>query len=100
MTYENRIWQWAAGFYIAANDGLFDKYFEWDNEQQEEFLQNNAWEPFQYWEGHQIAEEIDKLASSTRSFFGTLITEKIEKQQGLYRQQTVGVLEELLDELK
>ena len=61
MNYETRCEQWASGFYLT--DNIPDEYYtEWDDDEQDEFIQDNLWEPFQYWSTNDVLEQIHNLA--------------------------------------
>jgi len=66
MNYETRCEQWASGFYLS--DNIPDEYYtEWDDDEQDEFIQNNLWEPFQYWSTNDVLEQIESLAYHIRN---------------------------------
>ena len=61
MDYEIQCEQWASGFYLS--DNIPDEYYtEWDEDEQDEFIQNNLWEPFEYWRTKDVLEQIHSLA--------------------------------------
>lgn len=52
----------ASGFYLTTHLDL--DLLEGDQDELDEFLSNNLWEPFEYWAANSIYEEISKLADS------------------------------------
>jgi len=62
--------EWASGFYLY--DDLDQKWINWSEKKLFREIAKLAWQPFEYWEGEQIYNEINKLASSVR--------EKIKKE--------------------
>jgi hypothetical protein len=67
---EREDFEWASSFYLY--DDLDDDWVNWDEEKLHSELEKLAWQPFEYWEGKDIYNEIEKLADSVR--------EKIEKE--------------------
>ena len=66
MDYETRCEQWASGFYLT--DNIPDEYYtEWDEDEQDQFIQDNLWEPFQFWRTKDVLEQIDVLAYHIRN---------------------------------
>jgi hypothetical protein len=63
LTFEDRCFQWASGFYLTEHipDEWFDED-EYDEDDQNEYLENNLWEPFQFYSADMIAKEIASLA--------------------------------------
>ena len=62
--------EWASGFYLY--DDLDQKWINWSEKKLFKEIAKLAWQPFEYWEGEEIYNEINKLASSVR--------QKIEKE--------------------
>ena len=61
FTYEQQVFGWASGHYLAEEvDATF---FKLDDDAQFEFLENNAWEPFEDYEGKDIYQYIWQLAN-------------------------------------
>ena len=61
MDYETRVEQWASGFYLT--DNIPDEYYtEWDEDEQDQFIQEHLWEPFEYWQTKDVLEQIHVLA--------------------------------------
>ena len=61
MDYETRLEQWASGFYLT--DNIPDEYYtEWDEDEQDQFIQEHLWEPFEYWQTKDVLEQIHVLA--------------------------------------
>ena len=52
LTYHQRCFGWASGHYLA--DEVDKTFWELDYEEQLEFLENNAWEPFEDYPGKDI----------------------------------------------
>jgi hypothetical protein len=67
---EREDFEWASSFYLY--DDLDDDWVNWDEEKLHSELEKLAWQPFEYWEGKDIYNEIEKLADSVR--------EKIKKE--------------------
>ena len=67
---EREDFEWASSFYLY--DDLDKKWINWKEEKLFSEIESLAWQPFEYWEGEQIYNEINKLASSVR--------EKIKKE--------------------
>ena len=63
LTFEDKCFQWASGFYLTEHipDEWFDED-EYDEDDQNEYLENNLWEPFQFYSADMIAKEIATLA--------------------------------------
>ena len=47
---------------------LPDEFDEWDEKQFDEFIVQNAWQPFEYWEANDIWENIENAADSLIMF--------------------------------
>ena len=61
LTYEQRVFSWASGHYLAEE---VDKtFFKLDDDAQFKFLENNAWQPFEDYEGKDIYQYIWQLAN-------------------------------------
>ena len=71
LSFEDACFQWASGFYLTEH--LPDEWFieqesDWSEgydsfeEYQDDILESTLWEPFQFYEAKQIAQEIDSLA--------------------------------------
>ena len=67
---EKADFEWASSFYLY--DDLDGDWVNWDEEKLFEEISALAWQPFEHWEGKDIYNEINKLASSVR--------QKIEKE--------------------
>ena len=67
---EKADFEWASIFYLY--DDLDGDWVNWDEEKLHSELEKLAWQPFEYWEGKDIYNEIEKLADSVR--------EKIKKE--------------------
>jgi len=67
---EKEDFEWASSFYLY--DDLDKAWVNWDEEKLFEEIESLAWQPFEHWEGEDIYNEINKLASSVR--------QKIEKE--------------------
>ncbi len=61
LTYAQRCFKWASGHYL--DDEIDDDFWELDTEDQEEYLEDNAWEPFESYRGKDIAQFIWQLAN-------------------------------------
>lgn len=53
--------QTASSFYLCET--LPDDWNDWDEETYDAFLEDNAYEPFEYHEAHDIHDHIEDLAS-------------------------------------
>ena len=72
MTEKDRAdFEWASSFYLY--DDLDKDWINWEEEKLFSEIESLAWQPFEYWEGEDIYNEINKLASSVR--------EKIKKEK-------------------
>ena len=68
LSFEDACFKWASGFYLTEH--LPDEWFiphdpeGYDSfeEYQDDILESTLWEPFQFYEAKQIAQEIDSLA--------------------------------------
>ena len=61
LTYEQQVFGWASGHYLAEE---VDKtFFKLDDDAQFEYLENNAWQPFEDYEGKDIYQYIWQLAN-------------------------------------
>lgn len=60
LSFEDECFQWASGFYLS--DHCPDEYFTWDDEEQNEWIKDNNWQPFEYWEPKDVCEQIASLA--------------------------------------
>ena len=60
LTYQQRCFIWASGFYLG--DSLEPDFFDLETQQQFEFLEENAWEPFENYRGKDIYQWIGQLA--------------------------------------
>ena len=58
MTYE-KIFARMSGHFLAAH--LPDDWHEWEEEKLEQYMLDNHWEPFEYWDVHDMYELIDGL---------------------------------------
>ena len=67
---EREDFEWASSFYLYAD--LDKKWINWKEEKLFSEIESLAWQPFEHWEGEDIYNEINKLASSVR--------QKIEKE--------------------
>ena len=61
LTYEQKVFCWASGHYLAEEvDATFLKL---DDNAQFEYLENNAWQPFENYSGNDIHAYIFQLAN-------------------------------------
>ena len=63
---ENNDFEWASSFYLYE-----DLPKNWDDMEDDKLfstLEELAWQPFEYWEGEDIYNEIEKLSSSVRTY--------------------------------
>jgi hypothetical protein len=76
MTY-NEIVNLASGSFLC--DVIPDDFYEYSDDKQNAWLEANAWEPFEYWEGQRIWKVIDAHASAIQSFIEQQFDVKINK---------------------
>jgi hypothetical protein len=57
---------WAASQFLY--DDLPEGYQDWSDDQLFKFLENNAWEPFEDWDGAKLWAHIQDLAVSMRKY--------------------------------
>ncbi len=60
LTYQQRCFIWASGHYLS--DSLEPGFFDLETQDQFEFLEENAWEPFEDYRGKDIYQWIGQLA--------------------------------------
>ena len=60
LTYQQRCFIWASGHYLA--DEVNETFWELDDEEQLQYLEENAWEPFEDYRGKDIYQWIGQLA--------------------------------------
>ena len=60
LTYHQRCFGWASGHYLA--DEVDKTFWKLDYDEQLEFIENNAWEPFEDYPGKDIYQWINQLA--------------------------------------
>ena len=61
LSFEDECFQWASGFYLSNH--CPDEYFTWDDEKQNEWIRDNNWQPFDYWDPKDVCEQIASLAN-------------------------------------
>ena len=61
LSFEDECFQWASGFYLSNH--CPDEYFTWDDEKQNEWIRDNNWQPFEYWDPKDVCEQIASLAN-------------------------------------
>ena len=63
LTFEDKCFQWASGFYLTEHipDEWFDKD-EYNEEDKDEFLESHLWQPFEFYSARMISKEIASLA--------------------------------------
>jgi len=60
LTYHQRCFGWASGHYLGEE--VDETFWELDDDKQFEFLEENAWEPFEGYAGKELYQWIDQLA--------------------------------------
>lgn len=60
MDYDEAVIE-ASGQFLTSH--LPEDWQEWEDDEQDEFIIDHAWQPFEYWEAKDIWSEIDQLAS-------------------------------------
>ena len=63
---EIKDFEWASSFYLY--DDLDKSWGDWDEEKLFEKIEELAWQPFEYWRGEDLYNEIEKLATSVRRY--------------------------------
>ena len=58
MTYE-KIFARLSGHFLCQH--LPDDWADWPDEKLDKFFEDNAWEPLEYWDVHDVYELIDSL---------------------------------------
>ena len=66
LTTEQKDIIWASGHYLTEH--FPDEYINWGTDEIEEWIEDNKWEPFQYYSTRDIWEFIDGLAYSLRRY--------------------------------
>tara|TARA_B100000287_G_scaffold323293_1_gene307302 strand:+ start:1291 stop:1644 length:354 start_codon:yes stop_codon:yes gene_type:complete len=61
LSFADQCFQWASGFYCTKH--VPDEWFNWDDEKQDEWLEDNKWEPFEYYSPKDLCGEIAALSS-------------------------------------
>ena len=62
----DRDFEWASNFYLY--ESLPTNWSDMEEEELFTLIQSIAWQPFEYWEGEDIYNEIEKLSSSVRTY--------------------------------
>ena len=60
LTYQQRCFIWASGHYLSEE--LDPDFYDLETQEQFEFLEENAWEPFEDYRGKDIYQWIGQLA--------------------------------------
>lgn len=60
LTLEQRCFRWASGHYLA--DEVNEAYWQLNDQEKFEYLEENAWEPFENYRGKDINQWIYQLA--------------------------------------
>ena len=60
LTYQQRCFGWASGHYLG--DEVDETFWTLDDEEKFEYLEENAWEPFENYAGKDIYQWIGQLA--------------------------------------
>ena len=66
LTTEQKDIIWASGHYLTEH--FPDEYINWEQSQIEEWIEENKWEPFEYYPVSDIWNLIDSLAYSLRRY--------------------------------
>ena len=66
MTQKEMDINWAASQFLY--DDLPDNYRDWSEKELNYFLEKNAWEPFEDWDGAKLWAHIQDLAVSMRKY--------------------------------
>lgn len=59
---------WASGHYLF--ESLPNNFIDWTEKKLYKWIEQHAWQPFEYWEGEKIFDEIDNLANSMNEYVG------------------------------
>ena len=57
---------WASGTFLSTE--LPEDFPDWPEEKLFDFLEHNAWAPFDYWDGEELWAHIQDLAVSMRKY--------------------------------
>lgn len=63
---EEELYQMVSGYYLC--DDLPEKWYDMEDEPFYEWLEENAWEPFEYCEGRELWEIIDSNVYGMKQF--------------------------------
>ena len=66
LTAEEKDIIWASGHYLTEH--FHDEDINWSSDEVEEWIEENKWEPFEYYSTRDIYEFIDSLAYSVRRY--------------------------------
>ena len=91
LTYEQKVYQWASGHYLA-ND-VPNSFFKMSDKEQLEYLQDNAWQPFEDYQPEDIHQYIWSLAND-------VIMKKVPTEVNIqsYLQDEIKSLKEVIAE--
>ena len=56
----------AADYYLYKD--LPNNFDRWSDKKLFKFIEESAWQPFEYWEGEKLWYEIEKLANGVREY--------------------------------
>lgn len=56
----------SSGYYLT--EALPDDFFEMSEEDQDQFMEDNCWQPFEYWDVKEVYAVIDSASYATKTF--------------------------------
>ena len=63
---DKRDLMFAADYYLYKD--LPNNFDKWPAKKLFKFIEESAWQPFEYWEGEKLWHEIEKLANGVREY--------------------------------
>ena len=94
LTYEQKVYQWASGHYLA--DYVPNSFFKMSDKDQLEYLQDNAWQPFEDYQPEDIHQYIWSLANDV--IMKEVPVESTEVNIQSYLQDEIKSLKEVIAE--
>ena len=72
---EEQIFARMSGHFLCQH--LPDDWADWPEEKLDKFFEDNAWEPFEYWDVHDMYELIDCLTRDVMNLMGVDGTDQL-----------------------
>ena len=72
---EQQIFARMSGHFLCQH--LPDDWADWPEEKLDKFFEDNAWEPFEYWDVHDMYELIDCLTRDVMNLMGVDGTDQL-----------------------